>query len=135
MDDKQCAYRSQADKCVNKKYRAPVGSLEKTFKDHGKATLVFENCNNRGSVQIFLNNNSVQIQSASANNFHDKGKTVGKEISIAEFKYSPDDVLEVKEVDGATIKISSLNSTSRKYFLSIRAIILSEMIFFIFGIN
>ena len=114
MDDKQCAYRSQGDKCVNITYGAPVRSLEKTFEDHGKATLVFENCNNRGSVNIFLNKISLQIQLASSNNSYDKRKPVGKEISIAEFVYSPDDVLEVEEVNGATIKISSLTLARRK---------------------
>ena len=118
MDDNQCAYRPKGVKCENRTNGYPVRSLKKRFEDHGKAILVFENCNDKGSVQILLNSSPVRkIISFWAS---------GKMISIAQFVYKPNDVLEVNEVDEAIIKISSLTSARRKYFLSIRAINLIE---------
>ena len=90
----------------------------KTFKDHGKATLKFENCNDHGSIQISLNNKIVQVTDA-----------LTKDGFIAEFVYKKFDVLEVKEEEGAIIKISSLILKRRKYFLSIKATLIIEILF------
>ena len=93
----------------------------KTFKGYGKATLMFENCNDHGSIQISLNNKTVQATDA-----------LTRDGYIAEFVYNRYDTLVVKAEKGAIIKISSLNLTSRKYFLSIKAILIIEIFCSIF---
>ena len=90
----------------------------KIFKDHGKATLKFENCNDHGSIQIYLNNKTVQVKDALTKNGY-----------IAEFVYKKFDVLEVKEEEGAIIKISSMILKRREYFLFIKAILIIEILF------
>ena len=109
----------------------------KTFEGHGKATLMFENCNDIGSVQIFLNAMPIQVEGElDYNAFSDKNhvpfpgmwddihgiifdeeKKDRKLIQRAEFVYNSGDFLKVQEEKGATIKISSLILARRKYFL------------------
>ena len=125
MDEEQCAYRPQGHKCENRTNGLPVGSLEKTFQDYGKATLVFENCNDpMGTIQIFKN--TYLVRDVSPYRFNDKVRY------SVEIFYKPGDVLEIKENNGAIIKISSLTLARRKYFLSIRTINLIEISFPIF---
>ena len=124
MDEKQCAYRPLGDKCENRTYGLPVGSLEKTFEHHGKATLVFENCNDflgtfNDFFQVFKNTDPVQHETL---RFYNKEKLDEKVRYSAEIFYKPGDVLKIKEVNGAIIKISYLTLARRKYFLSIRVI-------------
>ena len=134
QDDEKCAYRPQGLKCINRTYSLPVGTLEKTFEGHGKATLKFKNCNNKGSIQIFLNEKSIQVEDELDDNAYvDKnhvpmpgiwdpvhGYTFPEEkkdqklIQSAEFVYNSGDILVVKEEKGATIKISSLILARRK---------------------
>ena len=59
LDENQCAYRPQGIKCFNRRNGPPVGSLEKTFDNHGRATLKFENCNDKGFVEVFLNDQPI----------------------------------------------------------------------------
>ena len=135
QDDEQCAYRPQGDKCINRTYGLPVGTLEKKFEGHGKATLKFKNCNDIGFIQIFLNKKPIQVEDeldydayfdknhkpkqwdpVHGLGLQDKQKKDLKWIQKAEFVYKSGDILEVKEEKGATIKISSLILARRKYF-------------------
>ena len=59
LDDDYCAYRPQGVKCINRMNGLPVGSLEKTFKVHGRAKLTFKNCNDHGFVTVFLNDKRI----------------------------------------------------------------------------
>ena len=111
QDDEQCAYRPQGDKCINRTYGLPVGTLEKKFEGHGKAILKFKNCNNIGSIKIFLNKKPIQVEDELDYDAKDL-----KWIQKAEFVYKSGDILVVKEEKGATIKISSLILARRKYF-------------------
>ena len=59
----------------------------KTFKDNGKATLMFENCNDRGFIKIYLNNKIVP----KVTTYYDQEKKRAK--LIAEFLYNECDIL------------------------------------------
>ena len=114
QDDEQCAYRPQGDKCINRTYGRPVGTLEKKFEGHGKATLKFKNCNDIGFVQIFLNKKPIQVEDElDYDAYFDKNQK-------AEFVYKSGDILVLKEEKGATIKISSLILARRKYFYLVK---------------
>ena len=116
QDDDQCAYRPQGVQCSNRTHGRPVKSVMKIFEGHGKATLLFENCNDHGFIKISLNNKTI---------------TSHKTYGFAEFVYSKCDVLEIKEEEGANIKISSMILRRRKYFLSLKAKIMIEMFRFL----
>ena len=104
FDDDKCAYRPQGVKCSNRTYGLPVGSLEKTFEHHGRAKLTFKNCNDHGSVQVFLNNEPIGI-------------SLGKNKMDANFVVKPRDVLMLIEENGAIIKVLSLTVGRGKNFL------------------
>ena len=77
-------------------YGEKVGSVQTTFKGTGKATLNFGNCYRSGWVKVYLNGKEI----SRAN-----GNTPRKEV---EFRYSKDDILRIKEVNVAIIKLNSL---------------------------
>ena len=95
FDDDKCAYRPQGVKCSNRTYGLPVGSLEKTFQDHGIAKLIFKNCNDHGFVKVILNDKPIAA-------------SVGKNEMAANFVVRRRDNLTLKEEEGAVIKVFSL---------------------------
>jgi len=120
LDDDQCAYRPKGYKCINRENGLPVGSLQKKFEDHGRATLIFKNCNDHGYVKVLLNNKPIRalprrnkgekIDYGFYSDYYDDNGmwgSVGKIIMEAEFEVKPGDVLTLEEV-GATIKVFSL---------------------------
>ena len=128
LDDDHCAYRPQGYECINREYGLPVGSLQKKFEDHGRATLIFKNCDDHGYVKVLLNN--IPIKAIPRPNegekidydfygdyYDDNGMwgSVGKIKMEAEFEVKPGDVLTLEEV-GATIKVFSLTVVRGKNF-------------------
>ena len=71
---------------------SPVGMISATFKGSGNATVIFGNCYKNGSVVVLLNNNELERA------LQEKYKTVS-------FNYTRGDVLTIKEVDTAIIKL------------------------------
>ena len=134
LDENRCAYRPQGIKCFNRANGLPVGSLEKTFDSHGRATLQFENCNDNGFVEVFLNDqpithtiriwNDTDYELEKDNDYiyreeKDMAKSSGKSTMESEFVVKPGDVLKLKEEGGATIKVVSLTIGRGKSFLHI----------------
>ena len=96
----------------------PVGSLEKTFKVHGRAKLTFKNCNDHGFVRVFRNDKPIDAMTRTGDPaYNDFGKSVGKNKMDADFPVRPGDVLKLKEEEGAAIKVFSLNVRRGKKFL------------------
>ena len=77
-------------------YGPTVGWVKTTFRGNGVATLNFGNCNIKGEVIVYLNENEI----AKAYNNTPKVET--------NFEYNKGDVLSIKEVDTAIIKLNSL---------------------------
>ena len=73
-----------------------VGWVKTTFRGNGVATLNFGNCYKYGEVIVYLNENEI----AKAYNNTPKVET--------NFEYNKGDVLSIKEVDTAIIKLNSL---------------------------
>ena len=129
LDDDQCAYRPKGYNCTNRENGLPVGSLQKKFEDHGRATLIFKNCNDHGYVKVLLNdipikalprpNKGEKIDYGFYSDYYDDNGmwgSVGKIIMEAEFEVKPGDILTLEEV-GATIKVFSLTIVRGKNFL------------------
>lgn len=89
----------------------------------------FENCNDNGFVQVFLNNKPITsyydyYELEPDNDYiyredKDMAKSAGKSTMEAEFDFKPGDVLTLKEENGATIKVVSLTVGRCKCFLYI----------------
>ena len=118
-DENQCAYRQTGYTCVKRlrKYGVPVGSLQKTFENHGRVNLIFKNCNDHGFVKVLLNDIPIKaIERPDEAEFfesdehygNDTRESVGKTKTEANFVVKPGDVLTLKEEDGAAIKVVSL---------------------------
>ena len=73
-----------------------VGSVKTRFRGNGAATLNFGNCYKQGEVIVYLNENEI----SRAYNNTPKVET--------NFEYNKGDVLSIKEVDTAIIKLNSL---------------------------
>ena len=85
-----------------------VGSVSATFKGTGNATLIFGNCYKEGFVEVLLNNE--QLEQAN----QEKYKTIA-------FNYNPGDVLKIREVNTAIIKLYYFGITGCEgNFFSIR---------------
>ena len=127
-DENQCAYRPLGNTCVKRlqKYRDPVGSLKKTFENHGRANLIFKSCNDHGFVKVFLNgipikaiarHDEAEFLESYDHYGNDTRESVGKKKMEANFDYKPGDVLTLKEEGRAGIKVFSLTITQGKKFL------------------
>jgi len=121
-DENQCAYRPLGNTCVKRlqKYRDPVGSLKKTFENHGRANLIFKSCNDHGFVKVFLNgipikaiarHDEAEFLESYDHYGNDTRESVGKNKMEANFDYKPGDVLTLKEEGRAGIKVFSLTIT------------------------
>ena len=80
--------------------------------------LFLKNCNNKGYVQVFLNNKpttaifthpSDLLEIANSKYNQSEGKTFRTKTMLTQFVVKPGDVLKLKEEDGATIKVLSLS--------------------------
>ena len=109
-----------------RKYGVPVGSLQKTFENHGRANLIFENCNDHGFVKVFLNDipikaiarpDEAEFLESDDHYGNDTRESVGKKKMEANFDVKPGDVLTLKEEGRAGIKVFSLTITRGKKFL------------------
>ena len=73
-----------------------VGEVSTTFKGYGKATLSFGNCHKKGHVVVTLNNRELaRVHASNPNN-------------VIAFYYKTGDVLHIKEVLTAIIKLNYL---------------------------
>lgn len=91
-----------------------VGSVSAKFKGNGNATLIFGNCHKEGFVEVLLNNQQL-------------GQAKQKKYKTIAFSYYPGDVLKIREVNTAIIKLyyfgitgckGKLFSIKSRYFLS-----------------
>ena len=113
----------------------PVGSLVKTFNDHGRAKLTFKNCNDHGFVKVFINDKPIQMTRTDDTAFNNFEKSVGKNKMDSNFLVRPGDVLTLKEEEGAAIKVFSLTVGRGKKFLyrmNYDEYIFSSDLFFVF---
>ena len=76
---------------------APVGTVSVIFRGEGKATLNFGNCYDKGRVVVMLND--IELAAARASRPQEQ----------ITFYYKKDDVLLVKEVFEAIVKLHSLD--------------------------
>ena len=125
-DENQCAYRPLGNACVKRlqKYRDPVGSLKKTFKNYGRANLIFKNCNNHGFVKVLLNGipikaiarqDEAKFLESDDHYENDTRESVGKKKMEANFDVTPGDVLKLIEEGRAGIKVFSLTIDGKKF--------------------